>query len=129
MTIKKMIKLLLNGMVCNVLETLDHCIFRCERIQDCGSELLVILSNLLDRPVTEKEILCLCFNSRKNSTLKVSLWFAVKATFEIFENKILDRKILWKKIIEDIGWLIDMQVLIGSTNDLRRLENILQSKI
>ena len=118
-----------NGSKCSVIETLEHCIFQCECVLECGREIKHLLFQLTGRSFGELEILSLSFRSRTSSEGKVAVWFAVRAAFEIFENKVTSTKIFLQNILKCVDWMLNMKIPVGNRNDMLRLRQLLREGI
>ena len=114
--------------LCNVLETLEHCVMECGVVRKYSLGLIRIIESLIGRTVAEREIVCLSFKCRKLTTLKVALWFAVKTIHEIFSNR--ERKPeIWRKVLEELEWRTKKPFNFGCKDDWEKLKRLLKFEI
>ena len=113
--------------LCDVLDTLEHCVMECDVVRDISLGIIRIIETLLGRTVTEKEVVCLSFNCRKLPTLKVALWLAVKTIHGLFKNE--ERIDFWKKVLEEIEWRTKFPIKFGSKDIWAKLKRLVESEI
>ena len=80
---KRCLSLLENNEDCTRLNDRHHALLSCPRLAISSRSLGDILSEFIDRPVSDAEILHFSFNHRNKKRLKIALWFAVKMLFLI----------------------------------------------
>ena len=119
----------LNGGVCQVEQTLVHCLQLCPGIQEVHNSLIEILSRFLDREVNSQQLITLSFNQRSKKRLKCALWFAVKVMFLIFQEKILNKSQMLMRAIKEIDWNLKFCRNVGSNADMILLREMIEENI
>jgi hypothetical protein len=88
---------------------------------------MVILSDFLERPVSEEEILHFSFSHRNKKRLKLALWFAVKMLFLIYSRKCMNKMQLLAEIQKEIQWNLNMRKFGSHSEVIALKECILQN--
>ena len=86
-----------------------HAFLSCLRSPVVERSVMVILSDFLERPVSEEEILHFSFSHRNKKRLKLALWFAVKMLFLIYSRKCMNKMQLLAEIQKEIQWNLNMR--------------------
>ena len=115
----------LNDGVCQVEQTLVHCLQLCPGIQEIHNSMINILSIFLDREVTSQQLITLSFNQRSKKKLKCALWFAVKVMFLIFLEKIMNKAQMLMRAIKEIDWNLKLCRNVGSHADMLSLRVVI----
>ena len=76
-----------NSERCEEIEDIYHCLSQCEIVEECFEELKQVIQVLLERDVTNKEILCYGYNHRNKKRLRLVTWAATKVLFRIYMEK------------------------------------------
>ena len=118
-----------NGLICGELDTVDHCLLICAGVRECGDGVRNVISRMLGCRVSEKQLLCLSLNCRNKSKLKLCLWFWIKSTYKIFEYKVRNLKVLWRKMLEEIGTAVGMQLDIGTIENINQLNGLINADL
>ena len=58
-------------------------------------------------------------------TLKCALWFAVKAMYYIFNEKLFNKGQVLKEMIKEIDWNLRINRRVGSEGEMLKLKDIL----
>ena len=93
------------GGICNELESLDHRLFLCNSVENIASIIKKVIFELIGSELDIKNILALNFKYRRKATLKITLWFIIKALFRVFNGN--NRKEVLAGIISDIQWCLE----------------------
>ena len=123
---KQCLRLLNDGSECRQLESLEHRIFFCSSVVECGWEVKNIISTFIDREVNETEMLCLSFKTRRRDFLQVALWVAVKGMYAIHMNSCPKKDELTEQILVDMNWNLQNHV-IGSRQAMMRMIVIIEN--
>ena len=125
---KRCLSLLGNNTICICLNDRKHAFLSCLRSPVVERSVMNILSDFLERPVSEEEILHFSFNHRNKKRLKLALWFAVKMLFLIHSRKCLNKMQLLAEIQKEIQWNLKMMRKFGSHSEVIALkESILRN--
>ena len=126
---KECIKVLKGAVICNEIESLQHRVLSCESVRVSSSVIAVVLRKLIEREVNERLILSLSFRHRRRSTLQVSLWFVVKALHFIYKSSRVKKDEMITEILTENKSNIENNILIGSRQEMIRLNMILQAML
>ena len=80
-----------NGDRCEEIEDIYHCLSECEAVEECFEELKQITQVLLEKDVTNKELICFGFNHRNKKRLSMVTWVATKVLFRIYIERTFNK--------------------------------------
>ena len=103
-----------------------HCLSQCEVVVECFKELKQIIEVVLDRKVTDIEIICYGYNHRNKKKLSLATWIGTKALYSIYMERNLNKKELqmWIDLVKEIEWNLKMQYKIGSAMELIKIRRL-----
>ena len=107
-----------------------HRLISCQSVWGSSEKITRIVKRMIGKDVDPIELITLSFTCPKQSTQKISIWFAVKALHMTFRTSHSNMKDLWSEILAEI--LDEIQVnlcnnlVIGSKNEMILLQNVLQ---
>jgi len=119
---KRCLSLLENNTVCVCLNDRKHALLSCSRSPVVEKSVINILTDYLERSVSEEEILHFSFNHRNKKRLKLALWFAVKMLFLIYSKKSMNKMQLLAEIQKEIQWNLKMMRKFGSQSEVIALK-------
>ena len=117
-----------SGDKCNEIEDIYHCVSECEVVMDCFKELKDILQILLERDITDKEIINYGYNHRNKKLLRVALWLTTKALYRIYLERNLNKKQVWIDLVKEIEWNLEMQMKVGTVDTMERLRRVIRQR-
>ena len=115
--------------ICQDIQTIDHLFITCERVKSIFGVCKRITSDILQKEVTDNEILMLGFNHRNKLKLRSVIWFVVKMMYKIYLDKFRNRAQLLKELIKDIDWNIQFNKKSGSKRDYIDIKLCIQGYI
>ena len=68
------------------VESLEHRLFLCNSVRNIASMIKRVIFELIGSELDVKNILALNFKYRRKATVKITLWFIVKALFKVFNG-------------------------------------------
>ena len=116
-----------NGLVCNVMESLEHRVLECEVVRDISDSVRRITCLLTEREVSWKTLLSLSFSHRRKSTRQISVWFVVKAFHMVFRSSHAKREDIFREILTEINSLIKNKLTIGSIQEMEYLKTAIEN--
>ena len=119
-------KVLENRIICNQEESLLHRLIMCRTVHGSANTLKYIIEEFIGRDVNWKEITTLSFTCRKQSTLKVSIWFIVKGLHMLFRCSHSTSDDLITEILSEIRVNLTNHFIVGSREEMMRLGTILE---
>ena len=102
-----------NGERCEEIEDIYHCLSQCEIVEECFEELKQVIQVLLERDVTNKEILCYGYNHRNKKRLRLVTWAATKVLFRIYMEKKFNKRQIWIELVKEIEWNLNREYKMG----------------
>ena len=87
-----------------------------------GNVCNIILSDFLDRSISDQEILHFSFNHRSKKRLSIAVWFAVKMLFWIYCKKCFNKMQLLDEMLKEIQWNLKMTNGLGSLSEVVSLK-------
>ena len=113
-----------NGDRCEEIEDIYHCLSECEAVEECFEELKQITQVLLEKDVTNKELICFGFNHRKKKRLSMVTWVATKVLFRIYMERTFNKKQIWLEIVKEIEWNLSRQYKTRAVIELTKLRSL-----
>ena len=117
-----------NSERCEEIEDIYHCLSQCEIVEECFEELKQVIQVLLERDVTNKEILCYGYNHRNKKRLRLVTWAATKVLFRIYMEKNFNKRQIWIELVKEIEWNLNREYKMGGTIELIKLRSIVQER-
>ena len=124
---KRCLLVMENDRVCTQISNRQHVLLSCPSL---GENLVkVILSDFLDRSISDQEILHFSFNHRSKKRLNIAVWFAVKMLFWIYCKKCFNKMQLLDEMLKEIQWNLKMTNGLGSLSEVVSLKMCISKKI
>ena len=82
-----------------------------------------ILQVLLERDITDKEIINYGYNHRNKKMLQAVIWLSTKVLYKIYLERQLNKKQVWIDLVKEIEWNLQMQMRVGSVDSLERIKS------
>merc|ERR1712115_218909 len=98
-----------------------HALILCSRPPVSDRIIEAVLSDFLERTVTEKEILHFSFNHRSKKRLRIAVWFTTKILFLIYLNNFENKFQLLAEMQREIEWNLKMSKGMGSVSEILAL--------
>ena len=89
-------------------------------------ELKDILQVLLERDITDKEIINYGYNHRNKKMLQAVIWLTTKVLYKIYLEKQFNKKQVWIDLVKEIDWNLWMQMRVGSVDSLERIKRVIK---
>ena len=106
--------------VCTQINSRQHMLLFCPSL---GENLVkIVLSDFLDRTISDQEILHFSFNHRSKKRLSIAVWFSVKMLFWIYCKKCLNKRQLLDEMLKEIEWNLKMTNGLGSLSEVVSLK-------
>ena len=80
-----------NGEKCDEMEDVYHSFSQCEVVVECFKELKDKIQILLERDITDKEIINYGYNHRNKKLLRVTTWLTTKVLYKIIWRETLTK--------------------------------------
>ena len=112
--------------VCQEIQSRRHLFIECESVIDIFEFSRQVLEGILQKKVSENELIHLSFTHRNKGTLICALWFAVKMLYKIYLDRGRNNCQLLMEILKEIEWNIKLNRKIGSQNDMLRIRGFIE---
>ena len=112
----------IDGGECRAIPDISHTFATCKGICNQFNRYKQMLEEILGHKTNEGEILTLSLNHRNRKRIKIAVWVLVKILYGIY-NKVEGGQIL-ENVSEDIQWSLQVQVIIGSHQEMIRAKDI-----
>ena len=122
---RRCLAILGDGSLCEEIQDLDHAFRNCGSVVETYDMMIQVLNRLMERSISSNLLLHLAFNHRRKQTLKCALWFAVKAMYCIFINKMFNREQILRELVKEIDWNLRLNRKVGSHGEMVKLKLIL----
>ena len=119
---KRCLAVLKNDEKCLELNDKYHALISCSRPPVSDRIVEAVLSDFLERTVTEKEILHFSFNHRSKKRLRIAVWFTTKILFLIYLNNFENKFQLLAEMQREIEWNLKMSKGMGSVSEILALK-------
>ena len=127
---KRCLSVMENNGVCIQISNRQHMLLTCPCPPVGDNIIKLILSDYLERTISDQEILHFSFNHRNKKRLKIGVWFAVKMLFWIYCKKFFNKMQLLDEMLKEIQWNLKMTNSLGSLSEVLALKTcILRNKI
>ena len=117
-----------NGERCEEIEDIYHCLSQCEIVEECFEELKQVIQVLLERDVTNKEILCYGYNHRNKKRLRLVTWAATKVLFRIYMEKNFNKRQIWIELVKEMEWNLNREYKMRGKIEWIKLRSIVQER-
>ena len=87
-----------------------------------------ILQILLERDITDKEIINYGYNHRNKKMLQAVIWLTTKVLYKIYLEKQFNKKQVWIDLVKEIDWNLQMQMRVGSVDSLERIKRVIKQR-
>ena len=87
-----------------------------------------ILQVLLERDITDKEIINYGYNHRNKKMLQAVIWLTTKVLYKIYLEKQFNKKQVWIDLVKEIDWNLQMQMRVGSVDSLERIKRVIKQR-
>ena len=119
---KRCLSVLENDNYCSQISTRQHMFLSCPSPPVGDNLVKNILSDFLNRNITDQEILYFSFNHRSKKRLIIAIWFAVKMLFWIYSKKCLNKMQLLDEMLKEIQWNLKMTNSLGCHSEVASLK-------
>ena len=119
---KRCLSVIENDSICTQINNRQHVLLSCPCPPVRENIVKVILSDYLDRIISDGEILHFSFNHRSKKRLRVAVWFAVKMLFWIYCKKCFNKVQLLDEMLKEIQWNLKMTNVLGSLSEVVALK-------
>ena len=114
---KRCLSVMENNGVCTQISNRQHMLLTCPCPPVGDNIIKLILSDYLERTISDQEILHFSFNHRNKKRLKIGVWFAVKMLFWIYCKKFFNKMQLLDEMLKEIQWNLKMTNCLGSLSE------------
>ena len=101
---------------------------QCEVVEECFEELKQVVQGMIERDVTNKEILCYGYNHRNKKRLSIVIWAATKVLFRIYMERNFNKKQIWIELVKEMEWNLNREYKIGAVIELTKLRSLVYEK-
>ena len=125
---KRCLNVLENNKYCSQISSRQHVFLSCPSPPVGDNLVRNILSDYLNRNITDQEILHFSFNHRSKKRLIIGVWFAVKMLYWIYSKKCLNKMQLLDEMLKEIQWNLKMTNGLGSLSEVVSLKMCISRK-
>ena len=104
--------------ICQEYQTRQHMFIECESVGDIFYGCTQVVTDLLQKEVSDNDIVHLSFNHRNKGRLKCVLWFVVKLLYKIYLDRARNKNQLFLEVLKELEWNIKLNRKIGSQIDM-----------
>ena len=83
---------------------------------------------MLEKDVTNKEILCYGYNHRNKKRLRLVTWAATKVLFRIYMEKNFNKRQIWIELVKEIEWNLNREYKMRGKIEWIKLRSIVQER-